>query len=157
MDSASVGSPPKKIEKETQTIRFVIYGLEERPEVGGEYIASPILRARGYLWEIRVYPKGHTETEGEHVGCFLYYAGSDKLSPAAVTFAIRCKQKIQVWNMKTFQKHTLGWGCNKFIHTSLVRNNYLERDGSLVIEADIWIATDSKRAWYPKELQRDET
>ena len=154
VDSVSLGSPLQKMAKEHQTIQFVIHGFEGRSERCGEPLESRVLRAHGYLWKIWVYPKGHRDSNPEidYVGCYLTYSRKNKLPEPGVKFAIRCKERSLDHKTIVLKKTKLcGW--HNFLPRDYLLENYLEEDGSLVIEADIWIATNTKLTWYPKKIQ----
>jgi speckle-type POZ protein len=159
VDSASIGSPPKKILESIETIQLVIHNFKDLTEKRGESIQSRVLKAHGYEWMIEIYPKGHpkSSSETEYVSYILKYAGDRKYKPA-VRFTIRCKGSMsKCSNMKIFSEETsMVRGASNYLKRDDIIANYMEEDGSLKIEFDIQIASESKLVWYPKELQQQE-
>ena len=155
---SSVGSPPKRILEDVETIKFVVHGFRDRTEKRAEEIVLSALQAHGYRWRLTVCPRGDTTSpsDTEYVSCFLEYAGDTKYEPT-VKFALRCKKFEQKsYTASVFVNGKL-YGTPQFLDREDVLSNYLEADGSLVIEVDIQIAAESKLLWYPDKLQREES
>uniref|UniRef100_A0A7S4AE50 BTB domain-containing protein n=1 Tax=Pseudo-nitzschia australis TaxID=44445 RepID=A0A7S4AE50_9STRA len=155
VDCVSVGGPPKKL-MNVQTIRFVIYDFKDHPAKREELVYSPVLRAHGHLWTIKVYPRGCAKSsrDTEYVSCFMKYAEKKPHKPAAI-IDMRCKKhELKGSEIRVFD-HC--WGYKDFLKRDLILDNYLEEDGSLVIEIDIQLAVNQQLVWYPKELHRQDT
>ena len=154
---SSVGSPPKRILEDVETMKFVVHGFKDRTEQRGQYITLPALQAHGYPWELNCFPRGdsNSSSDAEYVFCFLIYVGDSKYKPAA-KFGIRCKEFRRSYRSIIFENN-VGYGLEDCLNREDVLTNFLEEDGSLVIEVDIRIAAESKLVWYPKNLQREES
>eukprot|EP00531_Pseudo-nitzschia_arenysensis_P012534 CAMPEP_0116116004 /NCGR_PEP_ID=MMETSP0329-20121206/806_1 /TAXON_ID=697910 /ORGANISM="Pseudo-nitzschia arenysensis, Strain B593" /LENGTH=388 /DNA_ID=CAMNT_0003609469 /DNA_START=61 /DNA_END=1227 /DNA_ORIENTATION=+ len=146
------GEPPRKRKGHVETLKFTICDFEKRK--GTEKICSSTLEAHGRKWEIRCYPENNEKT---HVGCFLVYLGDDSIT---VSYTFRCKNRNKR-NQTTFKSNSTRncWGVRTFITRSLLKE-YLEDNGSLVIEVDIQltVATDNAHqiVWYPPEFQHQD-
>jgi hypothetical protein len=88
----------------------------------------------------------------------LQYDGDAKYKPAAKYF-YRCKDFV--WDSEgsnVFESPGRSvWGCSDYLKRKKVLGEYLEEDGSLVIEIDLQITADSKRVWYPPKLKQEES
>ena len=83
-----------------------------------------------------------------YISAYLRLVGEKSVH---ATFAFGCKRfKLRTSDPKCFGMR--GWGDKYVIERDVVIKNFLEDDGSLVIECDIQIAAENKRIWYPKEL-----
>eukprot|EP00536_Pseudo-nitzschia_multiseries_P004662 jgi/Psemu1/295646/fgenesh1_pm.79_\ len=156
VDCVWVGNPPRKL-LSAQTVRFVIHDFKNHHATKrGELILSPILRAHGCLWTIKLYPRGCVDSspDTEYVSCFLKYAEKTLHKPAAI-IDMRCKQhELKGSHLRVFGDC---WGYKHFLERDDILENYLEEDGSLVIEVDIQLAVEEKLVWYPEELKREDT
>ena len=155
VDSAFIGSPPEKILENNETIQLVIHNFKDRTEKRGEYIPSPVLKAHGYDWTIAIFPKGTLKSsfETEYVSYVLQYAGDQKYKPVARVSIFR-KGIRGIWSkVVVFDGETSPGSDAKRV--DLLANG-LEEDGSLKVQLDIQIASESKLVWYPKELQQQE-
>ena len=151
---ASFGDAPKVVLDRVETMRFVFYNFKDLEEKRDEKVATSSLEAFGYLWQLLLYPRGDkvSMTETEHISCYLVYAGDAKYKPVA-TCSFCCKN--DVWKMDKpfiFKKDSASWGQSPdYSEREDVLTNYLDDDGSLVIDVDLQITADSKRTcWYPK-------
>ena len=157
VDSASIGSPPKKILESIETIQLVIHNFKDRTEKRGEFIPSPVLKAHGYDWTMLIYPKGSLASSSEtvYVSCMLEYVGDQKHEPVARVAIVR-KGTWTAWSeVMRFDGETGMEGKDYATRDDLLANG-LEENGSLEIQFDIQIASESKLVWYPKELQQQE-
>ena len=159
VDSAEDGEPPPKILDGSETIKFTVHNFKERNHKWGEYIESPVLRAHGYDWRIRIYPRGDKRSleEKELVSVFISYEGCEQQVTAQYLLSIKSGWDSGVpWGSRA-QTYKLqrggGWVLKK--RKKIIQNN-LEDDGSLVVAFEIWIAEKSKRVWYPKRLERQD-
>jgi len=154
VDSVSVGCPPRKL-LSVQTVRFIMHEFKNHHAKRGELIVSPVLRAHGHLWAIEIYPRGITYSSlgKEYLSCFLKYAENTPHKPAAI-YNMRCKQH----ELKCSEIRIFGdcWGYKNFLERDDVLENYLEEDGSLVIEVDIRLAVEQKQVWYPKKPRHED-
>ena len=150
--TSTVGEGPKTLVDRAKTLRFVFHNFEEMEEGRDKHVSPPPLEAFGYLWGLEFYPKGHTDsdTDIEYISVLLMYAGDDKYTPSA-EFTFRCKENVQPFATSLFHKNQI-WGEYDYLNRKDVLDNYLEEDGSLIIEVDIRITVDSKRVWYPKTI-----
>ena len=155
VDCVSVGGPPKKL-MNVQTIRFVIYDFKDHPAEREELVSSPVLRAHGHSWTIKVYPRGCVKSsrDTEYVSCVMKYAEKNSHKPAAI-IDMRCKEhELKGSEIRVFNDC---WGYKDFLKRDLILDNYLEEDGSLVIDIDIQLAVTQQLVWYPKEIHREDT
>ena len=152
----SVGEPPHKRRREVETVTFIIHDFKNRKEKRSEPIDSPRVRAHGYNWRIQVYPRGDegSPTDTEYIACHLRLAQE---GDATASLTIRCKgYKRTAAFPARFHKSTFEWGYRDFLKRQSILDEYLEDDGSLVIEVDIQIADGKRVAWYPKKLQQQD-
>ena len=158
VDRAAIGEPPKKLQKKTETIQLVVYDFADRKEKRGEFIRSPALTAHGYKWNLRIYPRGTTQSAADEEYVSTYLDLDRGQNDVTAKFSIRCKSKRRKFynELYKFCSNHPSWGWWDFLKRELALANYLEEDGSLVIEADIQIADEDKRVWYPKELQKND-
>ena len=156
VDSASIGSPPKKVLENTETIQLVIHNFKDQTEKRGEFIQSPVLKAHGYDWAIGIYPKGCQGSSLDIVQVLYYlsYVGDQKPKPVA-RFALVRKGKKSNWSEVMIFSEEAYFGA-EYTKRDFLLANRLEEDGSLRIRFDIQIASESKLVWYPKELQQQE-
>jgi len=159
VDSVGVGDAPKLVLERTESIRAVFHNFKDLKEKRDELVRTPPLEAFGYLWRLELFPRGDkmslSET-GEYISCYLQYVGDAKHKPAA-KYSIRCKGLVSNSTIAKVFDGMHMWGISNFLKREEVLEEYLEEDGSLVIEIDLQIAADSKRVWYPKKLQQEES
>lgn len=157
VDYVSVGKPPPpNYPTDIQTVMFVIFDFKSREEGRAELIESPMLKAHGYEWSIKIYPRGDSRSsiEREFISCYLSLRQQVDLSAG---FTFRCK-KFEVSYLSSslrFGGSQKDWGTHDFLDREIVCQSKLEGDGSLVIEIDIQIDAVHKHIWYPKKLQND--
>jgi hypothetical protein len=152
---SSVGRPSKiNPVKKPETLRFVFHDFKNRKEKRGEAISPPALKAYGFLWKFQIYPRGNEEssTDVEYISCFLNYVGDNNRKPT-VGVAIRCKRSKWQFEERTFSKG-MCIGRPNYYYRENILDIFLEEDGSLVFKVDLQISIDSKRVWYPEELQK---
>jgi hypothetical protein len=152
--SVFLGCPPKRLKHEIHTMEFRFNDFANQHQVRGKPIETPSIRAYGYDWILRVFPRGDKKSskDQEHVSCFLLCAGGKSVAPSA-KFTIRCKDRmIRPSQLRVFDRH---WGKLNFLERTDVLENYLDEDGSLVIEVDIQIAVEKRNVWYPDPLQKE--
>jgi hypothetical protein len=149
----SVGKP-KKLQKKVHTVRFMIYEFMNLKQKREEYIETPPGQAHGYDWKLWVYPLGHanSSTATDHISVFLYFIGDEKDVPhVAATY--RCKDlKLTSGVTDTF---LMGRGCANFIKRDTI-HQYLDDDGTLIVDIDIQLAMPDKDVWYPKPLEQQQ-
>jgi hypothetical protein len=155
----SVGEPPHKRRREVETVTFIIHDFKNRNEKRSENINSPRVCAHGYKWIIQVYPRGDkgSPTDIEYSSC--YFTLAQEGEDVTASYTIRCKgYKGTVKFPRMFRNGDgyVGWGFRKFLKRQSILDEYLEEDGSLVIEVDIQIADGNRAAWYPKKLQQQD-
>ena len=141
--SSSIGNPPKRLKKDIETLEYKVYNFADREEKRGERVEVPALQAHGHKWVLRVYPKGNSKSTRSttYVSVRLYHIGSPE--PAAAKISMRCKDfKKKVTNQEMC--------CDNFLKREDVLANYLDDDGTLVIEVDIQIAAEETNVWWPE-------
>jgi hypothetical protein len=149
--SVSVGEPSKTIQRDIETIEFIIYDFKDKTEKRNERIRSPPVTAHGLEWEIWVYPKGCSGSPKgtEYVSFYLYSIGR---LPVTTELMFRCKRSSSRHTFPATAESGALCGCPDFRERKLVIANHLEEDDSLVIKCDVQISTESRRIWYPKDL-----
>ena len=160
----SVGPTPKLLKHEIQTMEFRINDFANRNQVRGKPIKTPSIRAYGHDWILRVFPRGSPSSreDFEYVSCFLLYVGDNDVDDEPSTMlSFRCKDtKRATDELHVFCKDCNNgdkrlWGYQNFLKRTDVLENYLDKDGALVIEVDIQIAEERKNIWYPDPLQEE--
>ena len=148
--------PPKKKVGHVQTIRFTIYDFKKAQALKKKRIKSPVLKAHGVEWKIWCYPNGNRSVAGSHVSIFL--RGRTK-NVAGASYRLRIQDWSVIKNKLKTHSTNLGTFCYigrcDFLPLAEV-DEFLEADGSLVIEADIEMIIASKDVWYPKSLERQD-
>ena len=154
---STCGEIPKVLMDRVETMQFVFHNFKAMKEQRGEYKMTPPLEAFGYLWECGLSPRGNSDssTETEYITCCLNYAGNKTYKPVA-KFTIRCKNDRKTSPTRVFGDDHLCWGFTDFLKREDGLENYLEEDGSLIIQVDLQLAEESKRVWYPKQRQQHE-
>ena len=156
--TASVGDAPKQLLENVETMRFVFHNFKDLEQKREESVQSPPLEAFGYLWRVIVYPRGNpiSSSEPEYISCCLQYVGDVKYKPAA-KIVFRCKDySRKTYETRVFNDNEKVLGVSSYLKRKEVLEEYLEADGSLILEVDLQITVDSKRVWYPKKLQQEE-
>ena len=160
----SVGPTPKLLKHEIQTMEFRINDFANHNQVRGKPIKTPSIRAYGHDWILRVFPRGSPSSreDFEYVSCFLLYVGDNDVDDEPSTMlSFRCKDtKRATDELHVFCKDCNNgdkrlWGYQNFLKRTDVLENYLDEDGTLVIEVDIQIAEERKNIWYPDPLQEE--
>ena len=160
----SVGPTPKLLKHEIQTMEFRINDFANHNQVRGKPIKTPSIRAYGHDWILRVFPRGSPSSreDFEYVSCFLLYVGDNNVDDEPSTMlSFRCKDtKRATDELHVFCKDCNNgdkrlWGYQNFLKRTDVLENYLDEDGTLVIEVDIQIAEERKNIWYPDPLQEE--
>ena len=160
----SVGPTPKLLKHEIQTMEFRINDFANHNQVRGKPIKTPSIRAYGHDWILRVFPRGSPSSreDFEYVSCFLLYVGDNDVDDEPSTMlSFRCKDtKRATDELHVFCKDCNNgdkrlWGYQNFLKRTDVLENYLDKDGTLVIEVDIQIAEERKNIWYPDPLQEE--
>ena len=160
----SVGPTPKLLKHEIQTMEFRINDFANHNQVRGKPIKTPSIRAYGHDWILRVFPRGSPSSreDFEYVSCFLLYVGDiDVDDEPSTMLSFRCKDtKRATDELHVFCKDCNNgdkrlWGYQNFLKRTDVLENYLDKDGALVIEVDIQIAEERKNIWYPDPLQEE--
>ena len=160
----SVGSTPKLLKHEIQTMEFRINDFANHNQVRGKPIKTPSIRAYGHDWILRVFPRGSPSSreDFEYVSCFLLYVGDNDVDDEPSTMlSFRCKDtKRATDELHVFCKDCNNgdkrlWGYQNFLKRTDVLENYLDKDGTLVIKVDIQIAEERKNIWYPDPLQEE--
>ena len=160
----SVGPTPKLLKHEIQTMEFRINDFASHNQVRGKPIKTPSIRAFGHDWILRVFPRGSPSSreDFEYVSCFLLYVGDNDVDDEPSTMlSFRCKDtKRATDELHVFCKDCNNgdkrlWGYQNFLKRTDVLENYLDEDGTLVIEVDIQIAEERKNIWYPDPLQEE--
>ena len=151
--TSSVGDGPKALVDGAKTLRFVFHNFKGMKQKRGECASPPPLEAFGYLWCLSLYPKGHKDasTDTEYISVYLMYVGDKKYTPSA-KFTFRCKERAEYFATTSFTTKTMCGQPNYLKRKAVLLRNFLEKDGSLIIEVDLRITLDSKRVWYPKKL-----
>ena len=128
--------------------------FQTRTEKRSAQVASAKLKSHGCDWEIDVYPRGDTKssTEIEHMSCYLKYMSSE--SDKHIRFAFRIGDNKKTCS-NIFKNHGWRWGWTDAFERKSILKNCLAKDGSLVIECDIQVATP-RRIWNPQKLERNE-
>lgn len=155
VDSVSVGVPLKKPKKTVETVVFIIHDFEHRDEKENVRLVSPTLVAHGYRWGIICIPKERYKGE-LHVGVYLEVRSKD--DSVFATCKICCNDcEGEMLRREFSSKCSRSWGYGNFFKRSELKN-YLEEDGSLIIEIDIEMdtATQRRQVWYPKKLQQQD-
>ena len=155
IDCVSVGTPAKKIAKKCELIKVVIHKFQNLTEQKGQGITSRIFKAHGYDWYLGIYPRGdyHKQNDDTFVSLRLHCFNANKTGKPSAKFSLRCKDYKRKSAIREF-KHSNSFGWSEYRRRSDIIENYLEDDGSLIVEVGIQIAEESRRIWYPKELQR---
>jgi hypothetical protein len=152
VDSASVGEPPKRVLTKEETIKFVIYDFEGRKE---EVFKSPTLKAHGYKWNLHVIRVIRDKSDG-YIFCYLFPRQADHLW---AEYSFYCKETKNKKKSSRFREKVQTEEYD-FFRFSTKRESaikeYLEEDGSLVIEATIHKTIGAKGVWYPKKFQRND-
>ena len=160
----SVGPTPKLLKHEIQTMEFRVNDFANHNQVRGKPIKTPSIRAYGHDWILRVFPRGSPSSreDFEYVSCFLLYVGDNDVDDEPSTMlSFRCKDtKRATDELHVFCKDCNNgdkrlWGYQNFLKRTDVLENYLDKDGTLVIEVDIQIAEERKNIWYPDPLQEE--
>ena len=160
----SVGPTQKLLKHEIQTMEFRINDFANHNQVRGKPIKTPSIRAYGHDWILRVFPRGSPSSreDFEYVSCFLLYVGDNDVDDEPSTMlSFRCKDtKRATDELHVFCKDCNNgdkrlWGYQNFLKRTDVLENYLDKDGTLVIEVDIQIAEERKNIWYPDPLQEE--
>jgi hypothetical protein len=160
--TTSVGDAPKLVLERTESIRAVFHNFKDMEEKRNEVVYTAPLEAFKYLWRLLLLPRGRIDSsnETEYISCSLEYVGDAKYKPAA-KFSFRCKDYVWKSTKKSYVFDSLGlsgvWGCSDFLKREEVLEEYLEEDGSLIIEVDLQITADSKRVWYPKKFRQEDS
>jgi len=154
--TTTVGRPSKDLTK-VETLRFVFLDFQNQKEQRGEPILSPILKACGFLWKVQLFPYGSdsSSVDTENISLFLRFVG-DKNRRAKIKFSIRFGQSDAetIGSEQLFSESThTQWGWRDPVQRATVLSNYLETDGSLVVEVN-FVNKGSKNVWYPDELQQ---
>ena len=150
---STVGDGPKVLVDSAETLQFVFHNFEKMEQERDDFVISPLpLEAFGYLWELRFFPKGIIESDidTEYISVYLNYVGDKKYTPSA-EFTFRCKEKEDCIATCFFSKEEM-FGEENYLKRADVLQRFLEDDGSLIIEVDLWITVDSKLVWYPKKI-----
>lgn len=100
MDCVSVGEAPKQMMRAVETVKFVIYDFKDRKEKRSEPITSSILKAHGYEWYIRVYPRGDklSSFDREFISCYLV-CETREMSNLSARFALQCNEHQKYCDM----------------------------------------------------------
>lgn len=146
VDCVSVGEPGEKVRKGVETVKFIIYDFKDRVE---RAIESPTLKAHGFKWRIRVLPRGN-KVSPKSVSLFLRIVDASDIH---TNFSFCCKTHEQRYTERMDSKRF--WG-GAFLSRERVLDCYLEEDGSLAIEVNIFFASRRKYVWYPKEIPKNE-
>ena len=145
-------------------MEFRINDFANHNQVRGKPIKTPSIRAFGHDWILRVFPRGSPSSreDFEYVSCFLLYVGDNDVDDEPSTMlSFRCKDtKRATDELHVFCKDCNNgdkrlWGYQNFLKRTDVLENYLDEDGTLVIEVDIQIAEERKNIWYPDPLQEE--
>ena len=133
------------------SLRFVFNDFTGMKQARGDCLISPSIEASGYLWRLRFYPKGNeqpdTVTDTGYISVYLKYSGDEQCTPSAkCTF--RCKD-VTVGVITAFFDNKLAMGQWNFLKREDVLENYLEEDGSLIIEVDVRITVETLRFVFP--------
>mmetsp|Transcript_9433 Transcript_9433/g.28146 ORF Transcript_9433/g.28146 Transcript_9433/m.28146 type:complete len:432 (-) Transcript_9433:991-2286(-) len=151
-DCGSVGTPPKTFLDHVETIKFIIYDFEKREEKAGEPIESPVLRAHGREWKVKVFPRGIDLENHEYIACYIYVKNAK--DEICIKFRIDFQAIERGYcGPITFTKSTAIRGYNRFETRKKILQQCLQQDGSLEIEVDIKMAIETKKVWYPKIVE----
>jgi speckle-type POZ protein len=138
-----------------ETLRFQIHEFGKLTEAKGESIELPSLPAHGYQWHIRVYPRGHRDSdeEEEAVSVFLRIAdpGVDSTVDTQFTFKVGPERHTLA---HTFSKNMRGFFNlieRETLHNT-ADNKFLLPNGTLVIDVDIQVYVELPPVWYPKPI-----
>ena len=157
----SMGTPPKRLRNEIQTVVFRIHDFASFHEERDTYFVTPSITAFGYDWKLELYPRGSNQSSKdiEQVSCFLLLVEEDDATESvAAKFSIRCKKDVvKQGNIYIFSKeqNTMSWGWNNFLTRDDLLSKYVDDNGTLVLEVDIQLAVDQKTEydiWYPTNL-----
>ena len=145
--------PPKKKVGLVQTIRFTIYDFKKAQASKKKTIKSPVLKAHGMEWKIFCFPNGFGNVAGSHVSCVLRGRGQNV---AIASYRLRIQDCSIITKKLKALSTNLGAFCRCGFLPLAEVDEFLEADGSLVIEADIEMIIASKDVWYPKSLERQD-
>jgi hypothetical protein len=156
--TTSAGDARKQLLENVESMAFVFHNFKDLKQKRGEFVRIPPLEAFGYVWRVMLYPRGDMKSSSEtkHISCFLQCVGDVKYKPAA-TYSFRCKDyALNSDKPHVFDDNIEVMGWVNYLERKEVLEEYLEADGSLIIDVDLQITADSKRVWYPKNLQQEE-
>jgi len=152
--SVSVGCTPKQLKKEVQTMIFKFHDFANLTQERDKAILSPSIRAFGHEWNIVLFPRGEglsSTDDAEYVSCFLRHVGDD--TPITARCSFRCKEKWKTFPIVLFNNFSIV-GVRNFLTRKDALEEYLDEDGTLIIEIDMQIAVDKENddddVWYPK-------
>jgi len=153
--SVSVGCTPKRLKEEVQKMIFKFHDFENLTHRRGKKVESPSIRAFGHEWYLKLYPLGNKNSSErtDYISCSLQYDGDDTVF---VKCSFRCMDKCKIHpKIVPFGDDDCNneLGFNNYLKREDVLENYLNEDGTLVIEVDMQIAVDKEEnddVWYPK-------
>mmetsp|Transcript_36492 Transcript_36492/g.40298 ORF Transcript_36492/g.40298 Transcript_36492/m.40298 type:complete len:366 (+) Transcript_36492:359-1456(+) len=149
----TVGSPPKIFSGEAVTIRFQIHEFGHREEKINEYLYTGSVVALGHPWKLRIYPRGNEDfsADVDHVAIYLFYStGSKNNSQSVLAEAtIRTKTIKKILGYATYDDKR-GYGWSNFSKRDNILSDDCDGNGTLTIDVDIKVATETKPTWYPK-------
>ena len=157
VDSVSVGCTPKRLKEEVQTMVIKFHDFASLIQKRDEPVLSPSVRAFGYKWKFQLFPLGHkTSSETtECISCYMQHIGDDTVFAKC---SFRCKDSCRTFNkMRSFALGHSRHGFKNYLNRKDVLENYLDEDGTLIIEVDMQIAVDKENddVWYPKFIPND--
>ena len=71
----SLGSPPKRLKEDVETMRFKIHNFASIEKQRDEYVVTPAIQSHGYQWRLAVYPRGveSSPKDVQYVSVYLQY------------------------------------------------------------------------------------
>ena len=164
VDSASLGCPPP-LPSEIESLHVEICDFASINQSRGQCMETQKLRAHGRSWKLTVFPRGNhgSSLSTEYLSVYLICLDvqdneSFKDFKAKLVFKIGCdpqhiftrsNESALYSSHKPKKNSKKGW--KNMIRRSKILEDYLDDDGSLVIDVHIQIYGESQ-IWYPKPV-----
>ena len=149
----SYGKIPKVFLGNKEKIHFQIHDFANLNQKPGKCIRTDNIRVQGYLWSLRIYPRGHSglKTADEYVSLYLCCEVENSISNPVVAMAdIRTKTNSRDLGKVYFSKGSYrGWhDCFKL--QDIIQNDCTQ-EGTLTVTVELEVATEKNAVWFPRQ------
>jgi hypothetical protein len=151
--STSYGNLPKEFLGNKEIMQFQIHDFANLQQKRTGHIQTGAIKAHGYLWKLRIYPRGTSEsdTDAEYVAVYLNYAGENtETDPVVAKAMIQTKTTKAQLSKFEFCNEERHWGLYNFSK----REDVIEIDcndaGTLTITIELEVGTEKKSVWFPQ-------